>query len=229
MNRWQRLAPILSAAVAGLLAMVLYRQALGFGFFNDDPTGHFAWMEGRSVLDFFISSAEYGYYRPVVFTVLRLMEIPFGGHDPVANHALLLLLHGANVAMVWLLAYVLSRKSTAFAWVAALCSCSVQLRSSDLRCFANPPAVPVLVTAYLAGLQSLAGNRSLCLALAVVPHAGRRAADARKWRADLPRSGWRGVGGRAAVVCARVATASLAVRAARTCVHPALVCYSEER
>lgn len=120
MNRWQRLAPILSAAVAGLLGTVLYRQALGFGFFNDDPTGHFAWMEGRSVLDFFISSAEYGYYRPVVFTVLRLVEIPFGGHDPVANHALLLLLHGANVAMVWLLAYVLSRKSTAFAWVAAL-------------------------------------------------------------------------------------------------------------
>ncbi len=119
-TRWQRLYPFLAAAVAGLLAMLLYRQALGFGFFNDDPTGHFAWMEGRSIFDFFVSSADYGYYRPVVFTTLRLVELPFGGHNAAANHALLLLLHGANVAMVWLLAWVLSRKMGAFAWVTAL-------------------------------------------------------------------------------------------------------------
>ncbi|RIK17986.1 MAG: hypothetical protein DCC51_11620, partial [Anaerolineae bacterium] len=88
--------------------MLLYSRAAGFTYFNDDPSGHFAWMEGQSLLDFFAGSAGYGYYRPVVFAVLRLSELLFGNatfpHNPVADHALLLLLHGANVAMVWALA-----------------------------------------------------------------------------------------------------------------------------
>src|SRR5690606_27414612 len=98
----------LSVAIVALTAIWLYRRALGFAYFNDDPTGHFAWMEGQSLWQFFAGSADYGYYRPVVFAVLRLSELLFGNdifpHNPVADHALLLLLHGANTAMVWLLA-----------------------------------------------------------------------------------------------------------------------------
>lgn len=111
------------AVVVALASLWLYRRALGFAYFNDDPTGHFAWMEGRSLLQFFTSSADYGYYRPVVFAVLRLSEILFGNvifpHNPVADHALLWLLHGLNTALVWLLAYRLSGRAV-WAWAVAL-------------------------------------------------------------------------------------------------------------
>jgi hypothetical protein len=107
-------------AVAGLLGILLYQRALSFAFFNDDPTGHFAWMEGKAWWVFFLTSAEYGYYRPIVFITLRLVQTLFGGHDPVAHHALLLLLHGANIALVWWLAYLLGGRKVLYAWIAAL-------------------------------------------------------------------------------------------------------------
>lgn len=106
-----------------LTALWLYRDASHFAYFNDDPTGHFAWMEGRTVGDFFAGSAAYGYYRPVVFAALRLFETLFGTavwpHYPLADHALLLLLHAANTALVWALARRLGGRD-AFAWAAAL-------------------------------------------------------------------------------------------------------------
>jgi hypothetical protein len=109
------------------MAFWLYRSALGLAYFNDDPTGHFAWMEGRTVVDFFRGSAAYGYYRPVVFAVLRLFQTLFGGgawpHNPFADHTLLVLLHATNAALVWGLAWRLAGPRpgrAAFAWVAAL-------------------------------------------------------------------------------------------------------------
>src|SRR5690606_25342561 len=97
------LSPLHSLASLALVALVafwLYRRAVGFAYFNDDPTGHFAWMEGQSILRFFAGSADYGYYRPVVFALLRVSELLFGNdifpHNPVVDHALLLLLHSAN-------------------------------------------------------------------------------------------------------------------------------------
>ncbi len=117
----------LQAALVAVLSFWLYRSALPLAYFNDDPTGHFAWMEGRSVADFFSGSAAYGYYRPVVFTALRLFETLFGGgdwpHNPLADHTLLVLLHAANTALVWALARRLAGRRPgrdAFAWVAAL-------------------------------------------------------------------------------------------------------------
>jgi len=114
---------VFAPAAAALLALWLYRHALDFAYFNDDPTGHFAWMEGQAVADFFTSSAAYGYYRPVVFAALRLFETLFGSavwpHNPFADHALLLLLHAANTALLWALARRLGGRD-GFAWVAAL-------------------------------------------------------------------------------------------------------------
>ena len=101
-----------------LLAILLYGRAINFAFFNDDPSGHFAWMETRSILDFFVGSADYGYYRPVVFTVLQGL-VTLGDYYAPLFHALLLFLHGANVAMVWLLAMRISG-ARPYAWVAAL-------------------------------------------------------------------------------------------------------------
>lgn len=117
LGRRKWIAP-LSMLIVGLLALLLYGRALNFAFFNDDPSGHFAWMETRSFLDFFISSAEYGYYRPVVFVTLKGL-VMLGGYNAALHHGLLLLLNSANVAMLWLLALRLS-KSRAYAWAAAL-------------------------------------------------------------------------------------------------------------
>ena len=115
------LRPLISTLLVALSAVWLYHRALGFAYFNDDPTGHFAWMEGQALWQFFAGSADYGYYRPVVFAVLRFSELLFGNatfpHNPVADHALLLLLHAANAAMVWLLARRLSGRD---AWAASL-------------------------------------------------------------------------------------------------------------
>lgn len=109
---------VLSMIVVGLLAALLYSRAFTFAFFNDDPTGHFAWMETRSLVDFFSGSADYGYYRPIVFTTLKIL-VSLAGYQPPVFHTLLLILHGANVAMLWLLAKRLS-SSSAYAWTAAL-------------------------------------------------------------------------------------------------------------
>ncbi|HEY1408649.1 MAG TPA: hypothetical protein VF434_06900, partial [Promineifilum sp.] len=43
------LLAVAGAVLAALAAMWLYRRAVTFAFFNDDPSGHFAWMEGRSI------------------------------------------------------------------------------------------------------------------------------------------------------------------------------------
>jgi hypothetical protein len=108
----------LSMLIVAILAILLYGRALNFAFFNDDPTGHFAWMESRTFLDFFTSSAEYGYYRPIVFATLKGL-VTLGGTYAPLFHAVLLLLNGANVAMLWLLAYRIS-DSRLYAWAVAL-------------------------------------------------------------------------------------------------------------
>ena len=109
---------VLSMLAVAILAMLLYGRALNFAFFNDDPSGHFAWMETRSVVDFFIGSADYGYYRPVVFTILQSL-VSLVDYNAPMFHALLLLLHGANVAMLWLFARRISG-ARPYAWAAAL-------------------------------------------------------------------------------------------------------------
>ena len=104
-------------AVAGL-ALLLYSRALDFAFFNDDPTGHFAWMESRGYIDYFRSSADYGYYRPIVFVILQGL-VDAVAYNARVFHALLLVLHAANVALLWLLVRRLG-DSDAYAWTAAL-------------------------------------------------------------------------------------------------------------
>lgn len=101
-----------------VLAFLFYQRALDFGFFNDDPTGHFAWMETRTYADYFRSSADYGYYRPIVFTILQGL-VDVASYNARVFHVLLLGLHAANVAFLWLLARRLSSRD-AYAWGTAL-------------------------------------------------------------------------------------------------------------
>jgi hypothetical protein len=114
-TRWTTLLSML--AVAGL-AFLLYSRALDFAFFNDDPTGHFAWMESRSYADYFRSSADYGYYRPIVFVILQGL-VDTVSYNARVFHALLLVLNSANVALLWLLIWRLS-DSSSYAWATSL-------------------------------------------------------------------------------------------------------------
>ena len=108
-----------SMLVVGILALLPYGRSLGFGFFNDDPSGNFAWMEYRTVLQLFTSSEGYGFYRPLGFLVWKGLHWLLGWYNPVVFHAALLLIHGANVALAWLLARFLAR-STGIAWCATV-------------------------------------------------------------------------------------------------------------
>ena len=118
--------PLPPALVAGasmlavaLATAALYAPALGLAFFNDDPSGHFRWLEGLSLPQLFTTSAGYGFYRPLTFAAWKLLHALSGGYPAVAFHALPLALHAANAAMLWLLARSLSGRA-AFAWAAAL-------------------------------------------------------------------------------------------------------------
>lgn len=165
---------LLSILLIALSAIWLYRRALGFAYFNDDPTGHFAWMEGQSLWQFFAGSADYGYYRPIVFVVLRLSELLFGNeifpHNPVADHALLLLLHAANAAMAWLLARRLSGRDI-FAWAAALVFAFVPFNYEAVAYVASlthPLVVFWMLAALLlyGGMLTADGRRDSCRATA---------------------------------------------------------------
>jgi len=111
--------PILGMVVVAAVAFFVYRDALGFLFFNDDPTGHFRWMEGRSLAWFFVSARDHAYYRPLSFALWKALHAVVGHHDPFLLHSLNLVFHAANCALVWLLAYRLTKHKD-YAFVAAV-------------------------------------------------------------------------------------------------------------
>jgi hypothetical protein len=111
--------PVIGMVVVAAFAFFVYRDALGFLFFNDDPTGHFRWMEGRSIVSFFVSARGHAYYRPLSFTLWKALHTVFGHHDPFLLHFLNLIFHAANCALVWLLAYRLT-KHRGYAFMAAV-------------------------------------------------------------------------------------------------------------
>ena len=102
-------APAFSMFAVAVLSIWVYWRALGFAFFNDDPTGHFRWMEDQSLLQFFGSAVGQGYYRPIIFVTLKSIWALFGGYNAVAFHALLVLLHAVNTALLWRLAAYLGQ------------------------------------------------------------------------------------------------------------------------
>jgi hypothetical protein len=109
-----------------LLAGALYHRSLTLAFFNDDPTGNFHWMEQLSSWQLLTSSAGYGFYRPLVFILWKSMLSVFGGYWAPGYHALPLLLHMANVALLWVLAYD-ATNNRAYASTAALAFASFPL------------------------------------------------------------------------------------------------------
>lgn len=102
----------LAAAWVAVVAFAFYAPSLWFGFFNDDPTGHFRWMEGRSVWSFLTDASGHGYYRPVSFVLWQILHSLLGHHDPFTLHLLNVLAHAANAALVVWLAHRLTGRVT---------------------------------------------------------------------------------------------------------------------
>jgi hypothetical protein len=98
--------------VVAAVAFAFYAPSLRFGFFNDDPTGHFRWMEGRSVWSLLTDAGGHGYYRPVSFILWQILHALLGRHDPFALHLLNVLAHAANAALVVWLAHRLTGRLT---------------------------------------------------------------------------------------------------------------------
>jgi hypothetical protein len=98
--------------VVAVVAFAFYAPSLRFGFFNDDPTGHFRWMEGRSVWSLLTDAGGHGYYRPVSFILWQVLHTLLGRHDPFALHLLNVLAHAANAALVVWLAHRLTGRLT---------------------------------------------------------------------------------------------------------------------
>jgi len=100
--------PVIGMVVVAAFAFFVYRDALGFLFFND-PTGHFRWMEGRSIVSFFVSAWGHAYYRPLSFVLWKALHAVLDHHDSFLLHSLNIVFHAANCSLVWLLAYRLTK------------------------------------------------------------------------------------------------------------------------
>ncbi len=99
----QKILLALTCILVAAVALAFYAPALQFGFFNDDPTGHFRWMEGRSILSFFVDASGHGYYRPLSFAIWQTLHALLGRHDAFTLHLLNVLAHALNAGLVcWL-------------------------------------------------------------------------------------------------------------------------------
>jgi hypothetical protein len=106
------------ALAATGLAVVLYARTLNLGFFGDDPTGHFRWVESVPWTGWFTSSPG-TFVRPLQFITYRLLWLIQGGYGAPGYHLVLLILHISNTLLVGVLASALSHRRS-YGWLAAI-------------------------------------------------------------------------------------------------------------
>ncbi|MEA3345026.1 MAG: hypothetical protein U9Q78_02065 [Chloroflexota bacterium] len=87
-----------------LLTWIAYGPVLSLPFMFDDLI-HLRWLEGRSVLEGWISVKGMQHYRPLLLSLWRVFGRLFGPHNPWPLHFLSLLLHIGNASLVGWLAY----------------------------------------------------------------------------------------------------------------------------
>ncbi len=108
---------LVAAIAVAIMAGLFYAPSLGWGFINDDPTGHLRWMAGRTVLSFFVDASGHGYYRPISFALWQIFHALLGKHDPFALHLLNVAAHAGNAALVCWLGCQLATRPTLFTTV----------------------------------------------------------------------------------------------------------------
>ncbi len=98
----RRIAWLGLIAWSGLLLGVVYGSSLRLPFLADDFF-HLPYVDTHSVVQMWQTAEGLYYFRPLSFTLWKLMEPIFGFHNLFAQHALNLLLHLSNALMVgWL-------------------------------------------------------------------------------------------------------------------------------
>ncbi|MFZ0547230.1 MAG: hypothetical protein WAM60_17415 [Candidatus Promineifilaceae bacterium] len=99
---WQRWGSLGLAAWCVLLVALAYGDALRLPFFFDDFV-HLPYVDAYSLREMWQTAGSLAYYRPLSFTIWKIMYLVVGHHSPFLQHALNLLLHTVNGFMVgWL-------------------------------------------------------------------------------------------------------------------------------
>lgn len=94
----------LLALWCGAWTLLLYGTSLRLPFFFDDLV-HLPYLDSNSVADMWRGAGDLAYYRPLPFSVWKLLALMTGGHEPVLHHGLNLVLHALNG---WLVGALLS-------------------------------------------------------------------------------------------------------------------------
>lgn len=104
-------------AWSGLLTVLAYGSALRLPFFFDD-FAHIPFVDAHSLTEIWQTAHGLAYYRPLAFTLWKLLHLILGYHDPVVQHSVNLIAHWGNSLMVGLLAHHLwaANVSTAIDW-----------------------------------------------------------------------------------------------------------------
>jgi hypothetical protein len=102
LNRRERLKWAGLILWSGLLILIVYGSALNLPFMADDYF-HLPYVDQHTIVQMWQTADGLYYFRPLSFTIWKLMEPLFGYHNLIAQHALNLLLHLSNALMVaWL-------------------------------------------------------------------------------------------------------------------------------
>jgi hypothetical protein len=154
-------ASLVGAFVVGGLTIVLYVRTIHFGFFGDDPSGHFRWIESVPWTGWFTSSPG-NFLRPLVFVIYKLLWLPQRDYNAPLYHFVLLAFHVANTLLVGVLASALSRRRS-FGWLAALLFATFPLNNeavSEVDALCHPLLTFWALLALLLFIQGLrTGNR----------------------------------------------------------------------
>jgi len=106
-RRFERWPWVLYCLWCAAVTLLVYGRALRLPFFFDDLV-HIPFVDSNSLVDIWQSAGNLAYYRPLPFTIWKVMYAVLGNHDPLVQHGFNLLLHGLNGILVGWLAWQLS-------------------------------------------------------------------------------------------------------------------------
>jgi hypothetical protein len=111
----------------GLLTAVLYGPALRLPFFFDD-FAHIPFVDAHNLAEIWQTAHGLAYYRPLAFTLWKLLYLLLGHHDAVAQHTVNLVVHWGNGLMVaWLAAHLWRSPGGSIDWRRAWLSATLFL------------------------------------------------------------------------------------------------------
>ncbi|MGD2078908.1 MAG: glycosyltransferase family 39 protein, partial [Chloroflexota bacterium] len=103
------IAPAIALAAAGLLALILYWPTLRLPLIYDDLL-HIRISGGLDLLSVWLPTEEFGFYRPLTFLPLLIIENLFGRYPAGLLHGLNVFQHALNVVLLGLLSWRLWRR-----------------------------------------------------------------------------------------------------------------------